>query len=370
MSFLPADQRELYLPLVEGIHESPPWGQFLRNLVERTYARHAFMVITLANAPADQEPTAIHASAPRAGKEPPLDFRRIDGLRLHPYGTLRPGRVYALDEMLDFNDPARLARQRAALEEMGIRYGRWLRVSASGAADAWLVLVRYHEDFTASAVATLSAIAPHLGSALRALVALIELRLQSAMAQQALERMGVAQLAFDASGRVMAADPAAERLLAFAAEPEGAEGRRLQLAARAARALELACAELGAGGDGESRTILLDERRGLWILLRRSGLTLADPHAAPAVIGTVREDRREPPLSAARFLQTRHGLSLREAQLAHALTMGETIAEAGERLQLTPETARNYSKRIYAKTGTAGQADLVRLVLSGLAVMA
>lgn len=55
-----------------------------------------------------------------------------------------------------------------------------------------------------------------------------------------------------------------------------------------------------------------------------------------------------------------------EAALAHGLTTGESIVEAGERLGLTAETARNYSKRIYGKTGTTGQVDLVRLILSGL----
>ena len=48
-------------------------------------------------------------------------------------------------------------------------------------------------------------------------------------------------------------------------------------------------------------------------------------------------------------------------------SMGETIQDAGRRLRLTPETARNYSKRIYAKTGASGQADLVRMILTGLA---
>ncbi|MET0587942.1 MAG: LuxR family transcriptional regulator, partial [Novosphingobium sp.] len=43
---------------------------------------------------------------------------------------------------------------------------------------------------------------------------------------------------------------------------------------------------------------------------------------------------------------------------------------AGAELQLTQETARNYSKRIYAKTGANGQADLVRLMLTGLAPFA
>jgi len=45
---------------------------------------------------------------------------------------------------------------------------------------------------------------------------------------------------------------------------------------------------------------------------------------------------------------------------------GDSIAEAGEALGLTVETARNYSKRIYTKTGAQGQADLVRILLSGV----
>ncbi len=44
--------------------------------------------------------------------------------------------------------------------------------------------------------------------------------------------------------------------------------------------------------------------------------------------------------------------------------------EAGLALGLTVETTRNYSKRIYGKTGATGQADLVRLILSGLAPLA
>ncbi len=370
MTILSADQRELFLPLVEGIHENPPWGAFMRNLVARTYARRAFLIVSLANAMPTQEATVIHVAAPRAAQEPPLDFKRIDSLGLHPYGAIRPGRVYALDELLDFDDPAQPARQRAALDEMGVRYGRFLRVSAGGAADAWLLLVREREDFSASAVATMSAIAPHLASALRILAALIEQRLQTALAQAALARLGVGQLAFDAGGRVMAADRHAESLLSFAPETGPAQGRRLQLLPEVARTLEAACTALAAAPAGAIRPLLLDERRALWLLLRKSDLALEGPHAAPAVIGTLRTLRREDAANAIRTLAAVHGLSAREAALAHALTLGETIAEAGARLGLTPETARNYSKRIYAKTGTTGQADLVREVLTGLAPFA
>lgn len=367
MAFLPADQRELFLPIVEGIHENPPWGAFMRNLVARTYARRAFMLILLANSPANQEPTVLHVAAPRASQEPPLDFRRINMLGLHPYGHLRPERVYDLDEMLDYDRPEQLEHQRAALNAMGIRYGRWLRISAPGVADAWLMLVREREDFSASAVATLTAIAPHLSSALRTLGALIEQRLQTAMAQATLVRLGIGQLALDAGGRVMAADAEAERLLAFLPDPDHAQGRRLQLLPETSRALNARCAELANAPGGATAALQVDERRGIWLLLRKAELQLAEPHAPPAVIATLRVARREGERSAVRTIAAVHGLSDREAALAHALTMGETIQDAGRRLRLTPETARNYSKRIYAKTGASGQADLVRMILTGLA---
>lgn len=369
MTISAIDQRALHLSLIEGIHETPPFGLFMRNLVALTGARRAFMLVQLANAAPGQEPAVIHVTAPRAAQEPPLDFVRLHELRLHPYGALRPERVYALDEMLDFDNPAQLERQKEALADMDIRYGRWLRIRAGGAADAWLVLVRQREDFTASAVATLSAVAPHLASALRTLVALVGSRLQAALAQSALARLGIGQVALDAAGRVMAADPGAEALLSFAVEPEPVAGRRLQLVPATARMLERACAEI-ASGVGDLRVMSLDARRGIDIVLRRSDLRLTEPDARPEVVGTLRVDRRENEAAGAAVLQAVHGLSLREAELAIALSRGEPLVEAGMALGLTAETARNYSKRIYAKTGATGQADLVRMILTGLAPLA
>ncbi len=370
MASTSADQRELYLPLIEGIQEEPPFGLFMRNLVARAGARRAFMLVELANAAPDQEVAVIHVMSPRAALEPHLDFRRLHELRLHPFGRLRPERVYALDEMLDYDNPEQLAVQRAALDEMGIRYARWLRVSAGGAADAWLVLVRLREDFSAAAVATLSAIAPHLASALRTLVALNAQRLQATMAQSALARLGVGQIALDTSGRVMAADPQAEAVLSFAPEPGNGAGRRLALLPEAARAVEQACAALGSEGANAVHVVRIDVRRGIDLLLRRADLVLPETAARPQVIGVLREDLREEPNAGAAVLQAVHSLSPREAALAQALSCGEPLVEAGQALGLTVETTRNYSKRIYGKTGATGQADLVRMVLTGLAPLA
>ena len=51
---------------------------------------------------------------------------------------------------------------------------------------------------------------------------------------------------------------------------------------------------------------------------------------------------------------------------AWAMAQGRSIAEAAQDLGLTVETARNYSKKIYSKTGAGGQADLVRIIFTSV----
>lgn len=367
MAFLSADQRDLYLPLIEGVHEQPPWTTFLRNLVARTHARRAALVVRVASAdPSDHESYVLRASAPRAANEPPLDVARLQRLRLHPYGPMRPGRIYALDELVDYDDAARLAQQRRALAEMRINHARFMRVTVHGDVEAWLLLVREHEDFTAADSALLSTLAPHLAAALRILATMGDLRLQAAMAQASLSRLGVGEIALDSHARVLAADPQAERVLSFVGEAGTAAGRRLQLLPDVARAIEGACTELAQAPAEARRLVRLDERQSLDLLLRSASLPPSLPGPRPVVIGLIRKTPRDYAPQAPQIIAAAYGLSLREAALAHGLTLGETIVEAGARLGLTPETARNYSKRIYAKTGTTGQPDLVRLLMSGL----
>lgn len=63
-------------------------------------------------------------------------------------------------------------------------------------------------------------------------------------------------------------------------------------------------------------------------------------------------------------LRRRFGLTGSEARLAAALMRGQRLRDAAEQAGLTYETARWYLKSTFQKTGTARQADLVRLLLS------
>ena len=57
------------------------------------------------------------------------------------------------------------------------------------------------------------------------------------------------------------------------------------------------------------------------------------------------------------------GLSRSEARLACRLASGDSLSTAAATLGLSVETARNYSKSLYAKTGARGQGPLVAWVL-------
>lgn len=365
-----ADQHDLFLPLVEGIFETPPWVQFMTALLARTHARHGALYISIASAPADHEPTLLQLSAPRAVHEPPLNIGRLRGLGLHPIGKLRPGRVYALDEMLDYDNPETLARQRRVLGELGINHGRWLRVSAVGVADAWILLTREREEFSGSAAATLSAIGPYLSAALRAFVTMSEQRLLRFMAESALGRLGVGQVALDESARVIAADAIAERHLTLVETPAGRPGRRLQLPPASAERLERTCADFARSDNPAPLPVLIEAATDMALLVQPATFAVLPGMARPTAVATLRAVAREDERRGAAVLRDLFRLSDREAALAEKLSRGVMIVEAGRQLHLTEETARNYSKRIYARTGSRGQADLVRKILCSLAPLA
>jgi DNA-binding CsgD family transcriptional regulator len=87
------------------------------------------------------------------------------------------------------------------------------------------------------------------------------------------------------------------------------------------------------------------------------------------VIAYVHGDR-QPSNDRCEQLAQLFGLTFSEARLALALSRGMTIAEAAAEYGLTVETARNYSKKIYSKTGARGQPDLIRFVMRSVLAIA
>jgi DNA-binding CsgD family transcriptional regulator len=358
------DERDLLLPLFTGIDEEPLWETFLRRLLARTRAQRLHLFIR----PGGMTGTPpIKRTIRTLGYTRPAGFFDLETFSeagLLPFASLRPHRVYSLEETTVPESAEAVRRQRAVLDDASVAHARFIRIVSRGDHNAWIVLLHDRTDFGAGDSALLSSLAPHFALALTMLMELRGLRLRATIAEDALALIGVGQAIFDSDGSVVIADSIATDELDI--QSTG----RPQLRAGAAQALNAACRELATARPEARRTVRFDDRLGKDMLLRRAPVAADSPLSSGYSVGLVRRDRRENVKSAAPVVAATLGLSTREAALAEAISQGRSIIEAGAELQLTQETARNYSKRIYAKTGASGQADLVRLLLTGLAPFA
>ena len=80
-------------------------------------------------------------------------------------------------------------------------------------------------------------------------------------------------------------------------------------------------------------------------------------------------DPDRPPALDAEVIGRLYGLTGAESRLACVLASGRDLGDAAEALHITQESARTYLKRIFAKTNTRRQADLVRLILASPALI-
>lgn len=78
-------------------------------------------------------------------------------------------------------------------------------------------------------------------------------------------------------------------------------------------------------------------------------------------------DPDQAPEPAAATLARLFGLTPALGRLAAALAAGRTLAEYAEEAAITEGTARWHLKELFARTGTSRQAELVRMLLSGVA---
>ena len=68
-------------------------------------------------------------------------------------------------------------------------------------------------------------------------------------------------------------------------------------------------------------------------------------------------------------LRALYSLSPAESELVQLLSTGHSLDEAARLRDVTINTVRTQLKRVFAKTQTSGQADLVQMVLTGVAAV-
>jgi DNA-binding CsgD family transcriptional regulator len=352
---------DLLAPLMEGAFEQPPWATFLERLRVRTGAIYASLIF---RPPAPSRPSMVHLYA---GEPSPPIAEQLYRESLHakdpmPYHQLGEGQVYGLEEFLRPGDPAHEAYRELLLAPSGVKDCRVMRIVEPSGVNVWLNVSRRVAAFEPWHDALIAGLAPYLRSALRGFVALERERFNASVSGDAIRRLNFGWLSLDRTGCVLDADAWGANLLAESTMLRRGIGDRLT-ARRAELGREIADAIRLLADDprGRPRAIVLS--RDPWLdmlLVPAHGRPISSP-SAPAVIDYVHGDSWS---SADRCEQLAELFELlpSESRLALALSRGMTIAEAAGELGLTVETARNYSKKIYAKTGARGQPDLVRFI--------
>jgi DNA-binding CsgD family transcriptional regulator/PAS domain-containing protein len=227
------------------------------------------------------------------------------------------------------------------------------------------------EPFDSGEVNLLRLLFPHLQRAIQFHRRFAELEGHHRASLDALDRLSAGVILLDEHGRIVAANREADRLIrqndGLSAMGQGIKAARQRetqelhrMIAGAVKTIKSQVAE--AGG-----TLALPRpsgKRPLAVLVAPVGRNAFAPGiGTPAVVVFVTDPERKPesPPSAFRRL---YELTAAESRLAELLMQGETFVRAAERLGISHNTARTHLQRIYQKTGSSHQADLVRVLLS------
>lgn len=186
---------------------------------------------------------------------------------------------------------------------------------------------------------------------------------QNSTGMAALDRLALGVIVVDAEARVLFMNQSGRDIVAdrdgLFVGPKGdcraglpAETRRLHEAIRA----------VAATGEGDAVAVSRrSPERSHSILV--APLAGANADGVRKVVLYVNDPERHPLPPPAHLAQVL-ALNPAEARLIHSLAAGSTLEEAAALSGITTGSARTYLKRIFLKTGTSRQVDLVRLVLT------
>jgi DNA-binding CsgD family transcriptional regulator/PAS domain-containing protein len=215
----------------------------------------------------------------------------------------------------------------------------------------------------------LARLCPNLRAAASLREQLRELRLERDACAQLLDRLPVGVLIVDARARVVTSNRVARDILARVdglSLRDGLEAANATDTAELRRAVAAVVGHAAGTATRERLRLLRPSGARPWMVevtrVERDG---ADGAARDAAAAVVISDGRQVVRPSPEALQAYFELTPAEAELATLLASGLPLTRAAGRRRVSRNTARGQLKRIFAKTETNRQAELVRLILSG-----
>jgi len=221
-------------------------------------------------------------------------------------------------------------------------------------------------NFNARELGLMKLLLPHIERAFQIYVDLDDMRLENKVVTEALDRIRRKVLVVDSSLSLVYANRGARDILD---EKDGltlASDGRLQAWSRGdQRVLKDLLTRTVDGAGGALSVERPSGRRPLEVLLRPfSQKCYRSISSEPLALAFISDP--EPKAAALNeTLGKLYGLTAAESRLAAMLAEGRTVAEVCEKLEISPNTAHSHLKRIFSKTATNRQGELVRLILEG-----
>jgi DNA-binding CsgD family transcriptional regulator len=213
--------------------------------------------------------------------------------------------------------------------------------------------------FTGETRAAMTALLPHLSRSLGVMFRLRDAQFNLAATLGALDRVASGVALFDEKGAIRHLNREAERILRL---NDGLNRRILEDAARPA----LAADPMNTPHFSASQHVARPSGRPPFVL-QFSPLPPANDFSretnAVRAIGFITDPEAQARLDVA-LLQQLYSVTPAEARLAERLCAGDTLAAAAVRCGIAEATAKTQLARLFDRTNTGRQADLLRLLLS------
>ena len=283
-----------------------------------------------------------------------------------------PGRVLAGDSFVHFSDLRRTEFYNGFLRDVGVAHAFGACLFKRGEVISNLTVTRSHAHgpFQEHELALARVLLPHVRQAIQIHEHLGDLHTAYGASADALDRLSRGVIIVNAHARLLFANRAAREIVVardgLAIVGGGLEAEqvsdRLKLRVLIGRAVRSAAGD-SLKAAGAMRVSRPSMKRPVPVLVAPLRLT-ADDGTAPGMATILVSDPEREIKVDTTAVRAAYGLSPSEARVAGAITTGESVELAAARLCLSVDTVRWHLKRIYRKTDTNRQAELVKLILT------
>ena len=366
------------IPLIySGLLDRTPWQQLLKSLREQMGSDVA--AITLRPGNSNQSPVIIWDRLHPLTQEQ-ISKARADHIRLLDDDPLsqalrQSGDIYTLEEVTSREDLECSDFYRFLMKPYGVEHQLGMCFTEPGGWTCTIGLMRGGERpaFNVKDKEALLELLPHLERALAVLARLKNSEVECSVFEQALDKLGLGVILLDRHANVIDCNATAKSVLR---QHDCLSIVNNRLFSRRDKALLDSATERAIKASESSPAISFVEAvrlssscDDLGLLIRSIDAELYQGDKSPKVIIYLSNPMRDNAVSV-QLIRCLFGLTDTESHVAMLLCNGFTLNEISVKLGVADNTARVYSKRIFAKLGVGRQVELVRMILRSVALLA